>query len=62
MVISRRDLELSIGSRARVAEVLNHKRPLTLVGYSNLRVTTKAQQNGVNPFVETVSISTLAVE
>ena len=27
---SRRDLESLIGSRARVAEVLNHKRPLTL--------------------------------
>jgi HTH-type transcriptional regulator/antitoxin HigA len=28
--LSRRDLEPFIGSRARVAEVLNHKRPLTL--------------------------------
>ena len=28
--LSRRDLERFIGSRARVAEVLNHKRPLTL--------------------------------
>lgn len=28
--LSRRDLEPYIGSRARVAEVLNHKRPLTL--------------------------------
>jgi HTH-type transcriptional regulator/antitoxin HigA len=28
--LSRRDLEPLIGSRARVAEVLNHKRPLTL--------------------------------
>src|SRR5580693_1653956 len=28
--LSRRDLENYIGSRARVAEVLNHKRPLTL--------------------------------
>jgi HTH-type transcriptional regulator/antitoxin HigA len=28
--ISRRDLEPFIGSRARVAEILNHKRPLTL--------------------------------
>lgn len=28
--LSRRDLERLIGSRARVAEVLNHKRPLTL--------------------------------
>jgi len=28
--ISRRDLEPFIGSRARVAEVLNHKRSLTL--------------------------------
>lgn len=28
--LSRRDLEEFIGSRARVAEVLNHKRPLTL--------------------------------
>jgi HTH-type transcriptional regulator/antitoxin HigA len=28
--LSRRDLEVFIGSRARVAEVLNHKRPLTL--------------------------------
>jgi len=28
--LSRRDLEQFIGSRARVAEVLNHKRPLTL--------------------------------
>jgi HTH-type transcriptional regulator/antitoxin HigA len=28
--ISRRELEPLIGSRARVAEVLNHKRPLTL--------------------------------
>jgi HTH-type transcriptional regulator/antitoxin HigA len=28
--LSRRDLELYIGSRARVAEVLNHKRSLTL--------------------------------
>ncbi len=29
--LSRRDLEALIGSRARVAEVLNHKRPLTLL-------------------------------
>ena len=29
-VLSRRDLEPYIGSRARVAEVLNHKRSLTL--------------------------------
>ncbi len=28
--LSRRDLEPYIGSRARVAEVINHKRPLTL--------------------------------
>ena len=28
--LSRRDLQPFIGSRARVAEVLNHKRPLTL--------------------------------
>jgi HTH-type transcriptional regulator / antitoxin HigA len=28
--LTRRDLEPFIGSRARVAEVLNHKRPLTL--------------------------------
>ena len=28
--LSRRDLEPFIGSRARVGEVLNHKRPLTL--------------------------------
>ena len=28
--LSRRDLEAFIGSRARVAEVLNHKRSLTL--------------------------------
>jgi len=28
--LSRKDLERYIGSRARVAEVLNHKRPLTL--------------------------------
>jgi HTH-type transcriptional regulator/antitoxin HigA len=28
--LSRRDLEPLIGSRARVAEILNHKRPLTL--------------------------------
>jgi HTH-type transcriptional regulator/antitoxin HigA len=28
--LSRKDLEPFIGSRARVAEVLNHKRPLTL--------------------------------
>ena len=28
--LSRRDLEPFIGSRARVAEVLNYKRPLTL--------------------------------
>lgn len=28
--LSRRDLEPFIGSRARVAEVLNHKRSLTL--------------------------------
>lgn len=28
--LSRRDLEPFIGSRARVAEVLNHTRPLTL--------------------------------
>ena len=28
--LSRRDLEPFIGSRARVAEVLNHQRPLTL--------------------------------
>ncbi len=28
--LSRHDLEQYIGSRARVAEVLNHKRPLTL--------------------------------
>src|SRR5579884_3773816 len=28
--LTRRDLEPYIGSRARVAEVLNHKRPLTL--------------------------------
>lgn len=28
--LSRRDLEPFIGTRARVAEVLNHKRPLTL--------------------------------
>lgn len=28
--VTRRDLESLIGSRARVAEVLNHKRPLTL--------------------------------
>ncbi|HEV7398370.1 MAG TPA: transcriptional regulator [Pyrinomonadaceae bacterium] len=28
--LSRRDLEPFIGSRARVAEILNHKRPLTL--------------------------------
>jgi HTH-type transcriptional regulator/antitoxin HigA len=28
--LSRRDLEPYIGSRARVAEILNHKRPLTL--------------------------------
>jgi HTH-type transcriptional regulator/antitoxin HigA len=28
--LSRRDLEPYIGSRARVAEVLNHKRSLTL--------------------------------
>ena len=28
--LSRRDLEQYIGSRARVSEVLNHKRPLTL--------------------------------
>jgi HTH-type transcriptional regulator / antitoxin HigA len=28
--LSRRDLEPFIGNRARVAEVLNHKRPLTL--------------------------------
>ncbi len=28
--LTRRDLESLIGSRARVAEVLNHKRPLTL--------------------------------
>lgn len=29
--LSRRDLEPFIGGRARVAEVLNHKRPLTLL-------------------------------
>ena len=28
--LSRRDLEPAIGSRARVAEVLNRRRPLTL--------------------------------
>jgi len=28
--LTRRDLEPFIGSRARVAEILNHKRPLTL--------------------------------
>lgn len=28
--LSRRDLEPFIGSRARVAEILNHKRPLSL--------------------------------
>ncbi len=28
--LSRRDLEPFIGSRARVAEILNHKRSLTL--------------------------------
>jgi HTH-type transcriptional regulator/antitoxin HigA len=28
--LTRRDLEPYIGSRARVAEVLNHKRPLSL--------------------------------
>lgn len=28
--LTRRDLEPLIGSRARVAEILNHKRPLTL--------------------------------
>ena len=28
--LSRRDIEPYIGSRARVAEVLNHKRPLSL--------------------------------
>ena len=29
--LSRRDLEPFIGSRARVAEVLNHKRPLPMI-------------------------------
>jgi HTH-type transcriptional regulator / antitoxin HigA len=28
--LTRRDLEAYIGSRARVAEILNHRRPLTL--------------------------------
>lgn len=36
--LSRRDLEPFIGSRARVAEVLNHKRPLTLPMIRRLHV------------------------
>jgi HTH-type transcriptional regulator/antitoxin HigA len=34
--ITRKDLEASIGSRARVSEVLNRRRPLTLVMIQNL--------------------------
>jgi HTH-type transcriptional regulator/antitoxin HigA len=34
--LSRRDLELYIGSRARVSEVLNRKRPLTMEMIRNL--------------------------
>ena len=34
--LSRRDLELYIGSRARVSEILNRKRPLTLRMIRNL--------------------------
>ncbi|HAD03872.1 MAG: DNA-binding protein [Desulfuromonadales bacterium GWD2_61_12] len=35
--LSRRDLEPYIGSRARVSEVLNRKRPLTMEMIRNLR-------------------------
>ncbi len=34
--LTRKDLEPFIGSRARVSEVLNHKRPLTLAMIRNL--------------------------
>jgi len=34
--LTRKDLEPMIGSRARVSEVLNHKRPLTLAMIRNL--------------------------
>jgi HTH-type transcriptional regulator/antitoxin HigA len=34
--LARRDLELYIGSRARISEVLNRKRPLTMEMIRNL--------------------------
>lgn len=34
--LSRHDLETALGSRARVSEVLNHKRPLSLAMIRNL--------------------------
>lgn len=34
--LSRHDLEMALGSRARVSEILNHKRPLSLAMIRNL--------------------------
>ncbi|CAH2031886.1 helix-turn-helix domain-containing protein [Trichlorobacter ammonificans] len=34
--LSRQDLEAALGSRARVSEILNHKRPLSLTMIRNL--------------------------